>query len=129
MQADWHTEFDQYAPWGDDMLRRHLGPYFLVAHDGDGTLVGYAVAGQHGNPDVPLHFAIHDLYVVPKRRGDGVGTKLLEAVLAKARAEPWPFARLTPVCHPEDMGRLELYYGKYGFRWEDPPNFMRLVLR
>ena len=127
MQKDWALSFEGYEIWPRDWLFKHLGPYFLVAEDEYGAIVGYAIATPRAEKgDQPEHLAIQDLYVLRSHRTHGAGTKLLLAILAQAREDRWKIIRLTPVCEVSDLERLEAFYERHGFRWEEPPNFMRL---
>lgn len=72
--------FDQ--PWPYAAFERQLGaPGFLVAEDGSGV-VGYVVADRIRNPGASIGH-VKDLAVVPERRGEGVGSRLLSSALVE----------------------------------------------
>jgi len=48
----------------------------------DGTVVGIAVVGPHEN-----HLVLWKLYVLPEHQGGGIGSALMESVVAAARGE------------------------------------------
>ncbi len=63
-------------PWPLEAFEQHLGePGFLVAQDG--VVVGYVVAATVPNHGRPLGH-VKDLAVRPERRGEGIGSQLLE---------------------------------------------------
>src|SRR6056297_1877269 len=76
------ASFDQ--PWPFSAFERYLDePTFLVADDGT-KVVGYVVADLMPNHGRALGH-VKDVAVHPSRRGEGIGTKLLERVLAGLR--------------------------------------------
>lgn len=97
------------------MLERPQRGRFLVADDG-GTLVGFVALSylwtlERGGRAVWLD----ELYVVPARRGDGLGQALLDAALAAAAA-----AGATAVDLEVEAGheRVESLYRRNGFHPE-----------
>jgi GNAT superfamily N-acetyltransferase len=48
----------------------------------DGTVVGIAVVGPHEH-----HLVLWKLYVLPEHQGGGIGSALMESVVARARGE------------------------------------------
>jgi len=48
----------------------------------DGTVVGIAVVGPHEN-----HLVLWKLYVLPEHQGGGIGSALMESVIARASGE------------------------------------------
>jgi GNAT superfamily N-acetyltransferase len=77
---------------GADALRKYIGPFFLAA-EGEGRILGFllatrqeAEAGQIGPyPQGGPYLEIEELYVRQGRRGEGIGTALMEAFTAVAR--------------------------------------------
>ncbi|MDY6819446.1 MAG: ribosomal protein S18-alanine N-acetyltransferase [Halobacteriales archaeon] len=68
-------------PWPYDAFERFLdAEAFLVALDGSGVL-GYIVADRIPNHGQPIGH-VKDLAVQPDRRGEGIGTQLLDRGLA-----------------------------------------------
>ncbi|RBI61510.1 ribosomal-protein-alanine N-acetyltransferase [halophilic archaeon] len=73
------ASFDQ--PWPFSAFERYLDePTFLVAED-DAKVVGYVVADVVPNHGRGLGH-VKDIAVHPTRRGEGIGSKLLERALA-----------------------------------------------
>jgi ribosomal protein S18 acetylase RimI-like enzyme len=88
---DFNTEFDDFTP-GPDRLSKRMRQ--LMA--GDETKVLLAGAGPDGlavlrfRPSIwseALECYLAELYVVPERRGEGLGRALLEAAIELARSE------------------------------------------
>jgi GNAT superfamily N-acetyltransferase len=78
----------------------------LVAVDG-GEVVGVATFGsQRGD------FVLWKLYVLPGHHGQGIGTRLLEAVVERARDGGYPRVVLS---HIEGNKAAARFYGKHGF--------------
>lgn len=74
-----------------DDLRHRLGPHFILATHTDGHIVGFAIAEvssehicvfSHGES----YLVLHELYVTPDSRGQGVGSALVDAILQSGRA-------------------------------------------
>ena len=84
-----NTEYEEDSP-GDEELAAHARPLLesgeiCVLFAGDGP-AGFCMYRLHrsvytGAPDA----YVQELYVVPERRGEGLGRALLEAALAAAR--------------------------------------------
>src|SRR6188472_581222 len=66
--------------------RQRAGYPVLVAVDGDGTVLGYASFADWRAFDGYRHTVEHSVYVRADRRGGGIGTALMEALIARARA-------------------------------------------
>ena len=92
-------------------------PHFVVAEQ-DGAIVGVGQIKAHGDGSRELA----SLAVVPERQGQGVGSALIEALLAR---EPGAVLHLT--CRRQLQG----YYERFGFRRlepaEFPPYFRRMT--
>ena len=92
MLHDFNTEFGDPTP-GAEVLTRRVASYvgdgrklFLLAGHERGAECGFAqVSFNHSIwADAPVGL-LEELYVVPDRRGEGIGRELMEAVLALAR--------------------------------------------
>jgi ribosomal protein S18 acetylase RimI-like enzyme len=95
------------------MLHAHPTSLVLLAFDGD-EAVGLAIGfwGVSSFRALPL-VNIHDLAVIPGRRGHGVGRALLEAVEVRARERGC--CKLTLEVQ-EDNTPARTLYERYGFR-------------
>lgn len=72
-----------YDAWSEGIFRDELAQpdrYYLVAHDADETIIGYA-----GLRAVPPEGDVQTIAVAPDRWGQGVGRALLTALLDEAR--------------------------------------------
>jgi ribosomal protein S18 acetylase RimI-like enzyme len=86
--------FDE--PVRPDLTKRFLATSnyrIFVALDGD-LVVGMATGFTHFHPDKPEEFFVNELGVDDAYRRQGIGQKLLEALLAEARAMGCPDAWL-----------------------------------
>lgn len=87
----------------------------LVA-DRDGHVVGYTYAGIEGTDYMALRGpagALYDIVVDPAHRGQGIGTKLLDATLAALEARGVPRVVLSTAEGNESAQRL---FARLGFR-------------
>ena len=101
-------------------LEEHLDApesWLVVAEDGP-ELIGMASAEPSRDDDgagavIPGGCFLSHLFVVPERWGEGVGGRVLDAVLADARARSYRWIRLWT---DEDNERSHLLYRSRGFR-------------
>ncbi|HZE09543.1 MAG TPA: GNAT family N-acetyltransferase [Gemmatimonadaceae bacterium] len=87
----------------------------LVA-ERDGEVLGYTYAGVEGMDYMALRGpagALYDIVVDPEHRGQGTGSKLLEATLAELRARGMPRVVLSTAERNETAQRL---FSRAGFR-------------
>ena len=91
--ADFNEEFDTAGPSAADFAARFehlLGREDVLVHlaEGPDDAVGFAFVTLRPTPygDGPLA-QLEELYVVPKRRDQGIGTRLLTVAIDAARAE------------------------------------------
>lgn len=102
-----------------DLLRRWLGPYFLVAERG-GSVVGFAygtIDTSGGLAVIPAgerYFRLDELYVHPDHRERGVGGMLVDRLLAGARAAGVERARVYSAA--KDWRRIVGFYQRHGFK-------------
>lgn len=101
----------------------HLGT-ILAAHDGD-SIVGmvsvlFTVSTAEGGPAGWLE----DMVVRPDRRGDGLGSRLLQAAIEYARAQG--LTRLTLLTDKVNAGAIK-FYQRQGFT-ESAMTVLRLSL-
>jgi len=93
-------------------------PNFLVAEE-DGEMVGMGQVKSHGDGSRELA----SIAVVPKRQGEGVGTTVIKALLAREAGV---------VLHLSCRRELEGYYEPFGFRRIEPaayPPYFRRTTR
>ncbi len=77
------------ADTADDLLCR-LGPHFILATNKDNRIVGFAIAEVSSEhlcvfPRGENYLILHDLYVTPDSRGQGIGSALVAAILQSGR--------------------------------------------
>lgn len=66
--------------------RNRQGYPVLVARDGEGAVTGYASFGDWRAWDGYRHTVEHSVYVRADQRGNGIGERLLAALIDRARA-------------------------------------------
>jgi ribosomal protein S18 acetylase RimI-like enzyme len=107
-EASWSRRRAQYEGW----LAADAGAFVLLARDGAGTAVGYAVV----RPDTwdsptwtgPKRVAdLESLSVSPAARGGGIGTALLARVRAEIEPEGYDHLMITAVAG--NAGALRFY--------------------
>jgi ribosomal protein S18 acetylase RimI-like enzyme len=133
IEALWRRVFPETAEEHfDEILPRHArrtGFRFLAARGADGELLGFAY-GYEGGPGewwhdrvaaalsprerarwlAPGHFEFVELGVAPEREGDGIGSRLHDALLAGARG---PTAVLST---EQSNTRARGFYERRGWR-------------
>jgi len=98
-------------------VRGHAGKpdaFLLVADDG-GEVVGMAVgmkglADDGAGPPVPGLCHVSTVFVAPNRWGEGIGGRIVDAVLAEARARGYERAQLWT--HADNARAQRLYEGR-----------------
>lgn len=95
------------------------GRWFLVGGRVEGTLVGYAAAQDHGphlrTGNDHRTARLHDLYVDPAARGQGLGRALMAAVVA------WAEVRVRYLEWQAHETRAAPFYAQLGYRGEPCP--------
>lgn len=102
----------------------HYG-FMFVATDDDGRAMGVAYAStiltlEHGG----VSGWLEELYVLPEWRGRGVGSRLLDAVIDRARLLGW---RALDLEVDEDHQRVIPLYRRHGFQPHTRTRFYRLL--
>ncbi len=91
--------------------------HHLAVALGDGVVVGFASAVHYVHPDKPAELWINEIGVARECRKQGLGTKLLQAILARGRElgcrEAWVLA------HRANASAMNLYKSAGGI--EAPP--------
>ncbi len=120
MQQDLEREGIGYgfvASSRDDIAAR-LGPYFFVA-EADGSLAGYTYGsvlvseGLAVTPAGQRYLDIQELYVVPERRRQGLGGRLLQSLLKRAAADG--IERVHVFSSTKDQDAILRFYRRHGF--------------
>jgi phosphinothricin acetyltransferase len=87
------ASFEEIAPDAGEIRRRFLevrtsGRPYLVAEAG-GRVAGYAYAGAY-RARTAYRFTLEDsIYLDPSTAGQGIGTRLMAALLERCEAGPW----------------------------------------
>ncbi|MET7140181.1 N-acetyltransferase family protein [Xanthomonas sp. PPL139] len=110
--------YEEQAPDQAEMLRRMQGvtaqgyPY-LVAHTSDGRLAGYAYASSY-RPRAAYRWTVENtVYVDPALHGRGVGSVLLQALIAVCEARG--FRQMVAVIgDPDNHASIRLHQ-RFGF--------------
>lgn len=95
-----------------EALREGGFPY-LVA-DVDGTVVGYAYAGQYRTRPAYRHSVESSVYVSAATRGRGIGRKLLEALVTSCEDKEW--AQIVAVIGNSENHRSIQLHAASGFQ-------------
>jgi ribosomal protein S18 acetylase RimI-like enzyme len=119
LQADFDAEYD-YPDVDPDRLAPHLAKLtsrgdtavWLVSVDGHPALGHGIVRFRTQSLVDELEAYIAELYVVPDRRGQGLGSVLLQALLDDARARGATYVDLNT---GEDDASARAIYEKFGF--------------
>ncbi|RKU28522.1 hypothetical protein C6499_09955 [Candidatus Poribacteria bacterium] len=101
----------------DDLLCR-LGPHFILATNKDSRIVGFAIAEVSLEhlcifPRGENYLVLHDLYVTPDNRGQGIGSALVAAILQSGRTRG--VHRFTTYSANRDWQRTLDFYRELGF--------------
>lgn len=84
--ATWH-EYPKSAAEMADWFAQRKRDYAVLAARGPSGLLGYASYGPFRGPSGYRLTAEHSIYVREDVRGQGIGKALLEALIARARAQ------------------------------------------
>jgi phosphinothricin acetyltransferase len=87
------ASFEEVAPPVEEMRARFeanvgAGMPYLVAEAG-GRVVGYGYASSYRTRSAYRYTVENSIYIDEQARGRGVGTALLEALIARCRRGPW----------------------------------------
>ena len=118
---DFNTEFDTPSP-GADVLAARLG-VLLAGDETIAILAGtpsVAVALITLRPNVwydgPVAL-LDELYVIPERRGQGIGSAIIDLLISTARARG---VELIEINVDEADVDAQRFYERHGFAWTDP---------
>ena len=118
---DFNTEFGEPTP-GPAVLQRRLVSLLAtnatLAWLGGEPAVGVAVVTLRTNVwfDGPVAL-LDELYVAPEFRGQGIGSAMIAAILAKAREEGWELVDINVDECDEGARR---FYERHGFANTEP---------
>lgn len=98
-----------------DALTEDPAAYCLVAIDDGGSVVGYLqlTVTRHLSYRGSRRALLEDLRVSPAHRGAGIGTRLVEAAIAAARAHDCTVLQL--LVH-QDRAAARHFYRRFGFQ-------------
>lgn len=104
-----------------EKIGEQLGPLSFVA-EGDGGVVGYAAGSLHTNDRRysavtsvgERYLEVDDLCVAPEFRSQGIGGRLLEALIEAARTQG--VTRVHVFSTTKDHDRILRFYRRHGFR-------------
>jgi ribosomal protein S18 acetylase RimI-like enzyme len=103
----------------EEQIEKSINQYFLVAQIDD-EIIGF-ICGKFGVSDglavVPKgesYFEIENLYVVPRFRKQGVGGKLVDELLVKARQDGAAYALLYSAT--KDIHDIVKFYERHKFQ-------------
>ena len=121
LQVEWAEEHTAYGfvPMHEDGIRAALGPYCLVAEQ-DGEIVGFVSGTARISrdmtimPDGDAYIEIDDICVVPRLRGRRIGSRLLERILAAARANG--ITKAMVYSSAKDIRPVMRFYEQHGFK-------------
>jgi phosphinothricin acetyltransferase len=105
--------FETQAPTWEAFDAAKLPSHRFVALDDDGTVLGWVAVGAVSDRCVYAGVVEHSVYVAPDAQGRGVGTALLEALVASTEAAGiWT---IQSGVFPENEASLALHQ-RLGFR-------------
>jgi ribosomal protein S18 acetylase RimI-like enzyme len=102
-----------------EQIEKAINPYFLVAETG-GEMIGFIsgdVSAGDGSAVVPpgeKYLEIENLYVAPEFRKQGVGGRLVDEALTKARRNGAAYATLYSAS--KDARGILRFYERHGFK-------------
>ena len=111
--ATGNATFETSAPDWDQWDHTHVPGHRLVATDGDGDVVGWAALSPVSDRCAYRGVAEDSVYVHPRHHGHGVGTVLLERLVAAS--EPAGYWTIQTGVFPENTASLTLHQ-RVGFR-------------
>jgi len=110
--------FEEVPPSSEQLLSRRagvlkLGLPYLVAEI-DGRVVGYSYATEYRLRPAYRHTVEDSVYVADGLHGRGIGTRLLEGLIARCEQGPWR-QMLAVIGHSANAGSIALHR-RLGFR-------------
>jgi phosphinothricin acetyltransferase len=140
------ASFEEAVPSVAEMLARfeaiRAGGFPYLVAQGDAGLLGYAYAGPYRTRSAYRHTVESSVYVAEGRHGGGIGTSLMQALIARCEAGPWrqmiaviatlPGAPASPsiLLHARLGFRIVGTLGEVGFkhgRWVDTAVMQRAL--
>lgn len=121
LQKQWAAEQITfgYGPDEPGRLAGMLGPFFVVA-ESEGRVVGFAsgeVKTSEGNAVLPpdaRYLDIDSVYVAGHARSCGIGTRMVQQLLATAERQG--ISRFLLYSATKDQSAVMRFYARFGFR-------------
>lgn len=121
LQQEWFEENNThgYMPDSPGQTMNRLGEYFLVA-ESDYHIVGFVAGSVRVSEDMSViptgssYLEIDDLYVAISFRGQGLGSRLVEVLLAHAKAQGLGYATLYSAV--KDIHEILRFYERHKFQ-------------
>jgi phosphinothricin acetyltransferase len=112
------ASFEETPPSATELAGRRaatlaLGLPYLVA-EADGRIVGYSYAGPYRTRRAYRHTIEDSVYVRESERGRGIGTMLLETLIARCEGGPWR-QMIAIIGDSDNAGSIALHH-RFGFR-------------
>jgi ribosomal protein S18 acetylase RimI-like enzyme len=120
LHQQWFEEGEFYGfVQSQAQIEAALGPYFLVA-EVDGEIVGFIygeVAASSAENVIPKnedYLEIDSLYLIPSCRHQGIGSRLLDELMARAKQGGVTYAAL--YSSNKNIRSILSFYEKHGFQ-------------
>ena len=108
-----------FAPETEEQIAKAIGSYFLVAEINN-EIIGFISGAIHTSdglaviPEGESYLEIENLYVAPEYRKQGVGGKLVDELLARAKQDDIAYASLYSAT--KDVYSILKFYERLGFQ-------------
>lgn len=121
LQQKWLGEDNVYGfvPAHSDEIKSRLDEYYLVAETTKG-IIGFIAGSVRVSADLAIipkgsqYLEIDDLYVIPSFRGQGVGSQLVDQLLAHAKERGLDYATLYSA--GKDIHAILRFYERHRFQ-------------
>jgi ribosomal protein S18 acetylase RimI-like enzyme len=118
-----------FMPETEEQIEKSIGSYFFVAETEDqiiGFISGKICVSDHLAviPKDETYLEIENLYVAPQFRKQGIGGKLVDELLIKAKQDDVVYALLYSAT--KDIHRILKFYEKHNFQSWNVQMFQKL---